>query len=217
MLIGLAGAKHSGKNTCAEFIREYFGGDFDVREWSFAEDLKKSAAASLGIYENGVDFCNELKECGDIHVYFNNNVHFVITGREFLQLYGTEAHRDVFGQSFWVENLLTKIQNNEDGGFGYHGGDYPHFDLITDVRFPNEAQAIKSMGGKIIQIVRESEADGDAHASEKPLDRELVDRVIGNNSTLGALKETIIFAVEEECKDYISDSLKREGKLVPYA
>ena len=53
-----------------------------------------------------------------------------------------------------------------------------HYDIlfVTDVRFPNEADLIKELGGKMIRVTRRTEVydtypNGiDAHASETALD-----------------------------------------------
>jgi hypothetical protein len=39
--------------------------------------------------------------------------------------------------------------------------------VVTDVRFPNEVDAIRALGGKVIRINRGSAELSDGHASEK--------------------------------------------------
>lgn len=220
MIIGIAGAKTSGKNTTANFIREYAESQgYDIHEWSFAEDLKKSAAAALGYKdsETAVDFCNSLKEDHTILLEQNGMLVWKISGREYLQWYGTEAHREIFGTNFWVNNLLQKIYDSEDGELIHGEGETkPRFDLITDVRFPNEVEAIReSCGGKVIQIRRTEVEDGnDTHASEKPLDSDLVDSIIYNNFGLDQLKIAAKSAFRELTKSEINTHLKNK---VPYA
>jgi hypothetical protein len=65
--------------------------------------------------------------------------------------------------------------------------------IITDVRFPNEAQAIKDRGGIIIRIERpggESHCGG-AHASETALDDYDFDIVINNDGTIDELIDKV--------------------------
>jgi hypothetical protein len=223
MIIGIAGAKHSGKNTLAEYISDHFEGDFLVKEWSFAADLKRSAAKALGFEgeHEEVFFCDDLKEAGTITISFDNEKlapnsfeGWSISGREFLQLYGTEAHRDIFGPNFWVNNLFDKIYADEDGQLIHTADTRPRFDLITDVRFPNEADAIRSNDGKVIQIRRTEVERGDSHSSEKPLDTSLIDATIWNDLGLDQFRVTGINTVREICRSYISSSLARK---VPYA
>ena len=65
---------------------------------------------------------------------------------------------------------------------------YPNW-IITDVRFPNEAQAIKEREGLIIRVVRNSVAADkvNLHPSETALDDYKVDQIITNDGTLEEL------------------------------
>lgn len=197
MIIGLAGAKHSGKNTVAKFIDEEFGDKYEVREWSFAEDLKKSAAAAIGggtelDIGDPVAFCDVFKENGFIELSVNHDLFSAawgISGRQFLQLYGTEAHRDIFGDDFWIQNTLDKIANVNTTTVWSE-----RLDIITDVRFPNEAKAIDSdmTDVGVFRIRRpEVENDGDTHASEVPLPDDLIDYTINNVGTLDQLRNEV--------------------------
>lgn len=193
MIIGIAGLKHSGKNTAAKFLAERYEKSFKVREWSFAHDLKVGAARALGVDKNEIEFCDWLKENGTIAIHADDDEKFVnkVTGREYLQLYGTESHREVFGEDFWVDNTLNKIKNPDDGSAWEE-----RLDLITDVRFPNEAIGIKEAGGYILRIDRKEVEVGDGHASEKPLPDDLVDRVVDNNASLDHLEWNVFTAAQ---------------------
>lgn len=63
--------------------------------------------------------------------------------------------------------------------------------IITDVRFPNEAEAIKDRGGFIIRIDRPGVEPVNAHPSETALDNWDFDYRIANASDLVALKQTV--------------------------
>lgn len=202
MIIGLAGAKESGKNTAAKFIAEEFS-EYEIYEHSFAAKLKQSAIAALCGQvlspEDAIIACDELK----IDSTFYGKVfdpsegedyviaEYQFTGREFLQWYGTEAHREIFGQDFWVDQVMDNVPNSVTG-FGTKEEWNNRLDLVTDVRFPNEATAIQDHGGKVFRINRtEVENTGDTHASEKPLDLDLVWAEIDNNGTLDELRHEI--------------------------
>lgn len=188
MIIGIAGLKGSGKNTVAEIVKKNFSDSWHITEWSFAEDLKKSAAHSLGQFDKEIEFCNGLKEKGsEISVKLGSGMWGSISGREFLQFYGTEAHRDIFGQGFWVENLFEKIgtaENVEDYGWKWR------LDLITDTRFENEAEAVRNAGGWNVRVNRPSVESGDTHASEKPLEDKWIDYELDNSGSLQQLEIT---------------------------
>jgi len=202
MIIGLAGVKQSGKNTAAKFISDEFGDEFQIKEWSFAAKLKQSAIAALSgqvlSVEDAVIAADELKTDSEFHGKVFDPAEgedFVIaeyqfSGREFLQWYGTEAHRKVFGDDFWVDQVMKDIPDT--------WGVLPveewngRLDLVTDVRFPNEAIAITEAGGRVFKITRpDVENTGDTHASEKPLDDELCWCDLLNGGSLDHFKELL--------------------------
>lgn len=77
-----------------------------------------------------------------------------LTPRRLLQLLGTECGREIIHPNIWV-NALMKDYVPEKTYMGH--GDYTEYEpswIITDVRFPNEAEAIKSKGGIILRINR---------------------------------------------------------------
>lgn len=209
MIIGLNGFKESGKDTAYQFIEQEFGGDRLVVRRAFADPLKRSVARSLGLLDldtdEAVEFCNKIKETGRINVVWDeigpvSGVQIPkalqITGREFLQWFGTEGHRDVFGYNFWVDHALPEFDDmglKESTVFGTN----PKTDLVifTDCRFPNEAERVKQNGGVVWEILRPDTAS-DGHASEVPLPRELVDAEIDNVAGLEEFRHEVCYAVE---------------------
>ncbi len=84
-----------------------------------------------------------------------------------LQRVGTDVYRNVRGENVWVDALYWTIAEQQ-----------PLVAIITDVRFFNEAQMVKDMGGSIIKCVRRCQ-DGSqfidpsrdkTHRSETELD-----------------------------------------------
>jgi len=170
MLIGLSGTKGSGKDTV--FLRsvamaERMGLPKPER-LAFADPLKESASKLLGIPVEDLD-----KWKNDDP---SSTGHLTILGRPmsirlFLQRYGTEAHRDVFGQDFWIDATLPM-------NFIHQG----RLVFVTDVRFDNEARRVKSVGGLNYSIVARQVDEGDTHASEMGISSKLVDQKIINTS-----------------------------------
>lgn len=105
------------------------------------------------------------------------------TLRQFLQKLGTEAIRDGLHPQAWINALMCDYKpRKKEGGFQrivYHCGhpvdferevEYPNW-LITDCRFPNELEAIKSRGGTCFRIVRpDNPYPKSNHESETALD-----------------------------------------------
>ena len=68
--------------------------------------------------------------------------------------------------------------------------------IITDVRYDNEAQMIKELGGTIIKIVRPDYlSDFDNHESENGIMEKYVDVIIINDSTVENLHKKINLAI----------------------
>ncbi len=190
-VLGLAGDSRAGKDTVGRLIQE-LRPDWIVRCVAFADDLKVSAAAALGyagtraeqiarmdhLKEHGCVVCDPGDESGGQR----------ISGRAYLQLYGTEAHRDVFGPSFWGERLLPR----PDAPFA---GRDDAFDLlvITDVRFAAEVQRVRACGGALWGVQRAGvEQHRTGHSSEAPVE---VDYIIDNAGTLDDLRRSVAVAL----------------------
>ena len=193
MLIGLHGQKRVGKDTVCGFLLEWYEQlGYGVERRSFASSLKVSAARALGLdytVEEAEEWADKFKVHGEIRFgALGHTESGVISGREYLQNYGTQAHREVFGTDFWVDMCLPP-----------HPTELPDDTIVvvTDVRFPNEAQRIRNLGGEVWHIVRpELEQDGDTHASEVPLPSDLVDYVIVNDRSLEDLRDQAIGLVK---------------------
>jgi hypothetical protein len=70
--------------------------------------------------------------------------------------------------------------------------------VVTDVRYRNEAQALKANGFKLVRLTRGAPSDAQAaqHISETELDDFPVDQEIVNNGSMEALHAMIAAAVE---------------------
>lgn len=65
--------------------------------------------------------------------------------RQWLQEEGTERGRDVFGQDCWVRALAARLRLvSEMWGLTKF--------VVTDIRFPNEVEAVKAAGGKVWRV-----------------------------------------------------------------
>jgi hypothetical protein len=63
--------------------------------------------------------------------------------------------------------------------------------VIADVRFPNEAEAIKERGGKVIRINRHNHGAVNTHKSEIAMDNYMFDHVLYNDGTIDDLAENL--------------------------
>lgn len=121
-----------------------------------------------------------------------------MTVRQFLQELGTDACRDHIHPKIWINALFAD----------YPGDKYLRFPnwVITDMRFVDEAEAVKKRGGVTIRIRRQPlESYGyttlnedlspgpivKLHSSETALDDYDFDYVIDNTGTLSDLVEIV--------------------------
>jgi len=117
------------------------------------------------------------------------------TPREIMQFIGTECMR-VVDDNFWVKALFRKIDENE----------YKNV-ILTDVRFPNEAQPIIDRSGYVIKVTSnrdgKTKVHGDDHPSETSMDNyDKVDFHVRNDGSLGDLrdiaKQVVSFLIKSE-------------------
>jgi len=174
ILIGLTGLKWSGKDTFALFLAEH-----GFERFAFADPLKRSAAAALGCTVADLEAHKNnphayVKFVDGASTEFGSPPISAITVREYLQRYGTEAHREVFGDSFWIDLTMSAALK------------HPRT-VITDARFENEQKAVRAEGGVVVRIDREECVVGDAHASEN-IEHGLTDIVVPNDGSLRDLE-----------------------------
>lgn len=101
--------------------------------------------------------------------------------RRLMQVLGTEVGRQGIHPDIWVDTAAHAINERTK-----------RFDpvVITDVRFDDEARAIRQLGGTIIEIRRaDLPPPDDAHASERGIDPELIDAIVDNDGDLDDLLE----------------------------
>ena len=126
----------------------------------------------------------------------------LISVREFLQKLGTDAIRDGLHTNAWVNALMadytpTQVQWADGPIGGYKDGPMPNW-IITDTRFPNEAEAIKKADGIIIRVDRPGVKPINDHPSEIGLDDWDFDYKIANVSDLKALSLSVRMILEKE-------------------
>ena len=81
-----------------------------------------------------------------------------MTPRKLLQLIGTECGREIIHPNVWVNALFSDYKETpryiqKESSVSFYDKEFPNW-IITDVRFPNEAKAIKDKGGIVIRVNR---------------------------------------------------------------
>jgi hypothetical protein len=153
-IIGVVGFIGSGKGTVGDYLVNAHG----FTSASFAHSLKDAAAAIFGWPRDLLEG-NTLESRGWREVpcpYWSSKMGKPITPRWVLQYLGTDVMRDHFIDNIWIWSLEKKLSE-------HHGPT-----VITDVRFPNEIEVIKNLGGKLIWVRRHPEPEWAAMAMADP-------------------------------------------------
>lgn len=111
-----------------------------------------------------------------------------MTVRDFLQKLGTDGLRTGLHENTWVNALMADYEGLYD--IDTDRTTWPKW-IITDTRFPNEAQAIKNAGGIVIRVDRPGCKPINDHPSETGLDNWDFDHRIMNGSDLVSLLFTV--------------------------
>lgn len=160
MIIGLTGYKGSGKTTVSQFLQDEFG----FKPLNFKDGLIQEMKERLP------DVLEMLRQH---HGYPNLDYLFFHKPdimRALMQNYGTEVRRGD-NDLYWVEKWESVAST------------YPNRPIVTDdVRFLNEAEAVKKLGGIIIRVERDDITDGGDHQSETEQNQIKVDFVIRGRS-----------------------------------
>lgn len=179
-LIGLSGYARSGKNAVGRILEN----DYGYRQESFAQALKNVAAEinpQLPEPYKGIIPGATLPLSRFFLRYggWDEVKDEVPAAREFLQRLGV-ACRDQIGPDVWVDALARRLSVHPSARY-----------VITDVRFPNEAEFITNRGGQVWRIERPGTQPVNSHTSETALDDWAFDRTIVNDGSLADLRRSV--------------------------
>lgn len=189
-IYGLLGQKGHGKDSFAQLIqtavqnRAKKGTPFTILH--FADPLKHMACQIFGLT---LPQCNDpqLKEqalpqplaldlylggmCRETGLSIRKAEKIAYTPREVLQYFGTDYVRAV-QSDYWIQVLVRTLRGKRRV-------------LIADCRFPDEAQALRNLGAKLIRITRiDTPTSTDTHASELQGRSIAVDLEIGTRTDI---------------------------------
>lgn len=183
MIIGLTGRAGSGKNTVAARLAAVHG----FMELALADPLYDMASAMLDVHRDRLMDRAVKEEPID---WLGRSP------RELLQLLGTEFGRTILGQNVWIDHLFRRMDRIENAMRSYHRSSGTVDFVVTDVRFENEAAAIRARGGVVWRVVRQ-EADAQAvrHSSEAGVPGSLVTATIQNAGEIADLHAAVDAAI----------------------
>ena len=220
MIVGITGFIGSGKGTVANMFVER-----GCSEDSFAAPLKDLTSSIFGwprhLMEGDTVESRDFRETPDMFWTKKLGVPN-FTPRLALQLLGTEVLRNHFDQDIWLNSLEYRIRKQNLGA---------PCTVVSDARFRNELDLIKSMGGVVIWVQRgelpewfdiASQAHNnvvsrkimqtkyrDVHESEWNWAGYPVDYIIDNNGTLEDLSKQV-----DDIRDWKTGKFKDHLKII---
>lgn len=185
-IVALSGKMRSGKDTIANVLCESFG----YTKIAFANKLRQAVYALDPVISGPEDEYCYLSELDHrSYEYIKENYPEF---RRLLQAMGTEVGRNLFGENFWVDQLVRTVKENPETRY-----------VITDCRFPNEAIAAQdALQGVVIRVVREGNETTGTHPSETALDEWAFPCYILNNGTV----EELVDAVKKTFMRYTNEN-----------
>lgn len=217
-LIAISGKMQSGKNTVASIINKLTNNKYE--EKCFADKLKNIVCLLIGCTREQLEDQEfkekELGEEWTIQKMYDTGIEpmietYQLTPRLLLQLLSTECGREILHPNIWVNALFVDYKvigdNLLEGEIRKVRDEdliYPNW-IITDMRFPNELEAVKDRGGITIRVNRPCEECGvleghkmvahknkpSTHESETALDLAEFDFVIENSGSIEELIEKV--------------------------
>lgn len=207
MIIGLSGLIGSGKNTAADYLKRSHG----FTQLAFADSLKDAVGNIFRwprhLLEGDTDESRIFRET--IDAWWSRRLGIKnFTPRYALQHIGTDVFRQHFSDSIWILSVESKIADLQGHGYSV---------VVTDVRFPNEMSALRSLGARSLlispvqkpawyEVARGLPSDNltqgmqdlypSVHASEYAWVQEQFDAEIVNSGTINDLYDR----VEEQLK-----------------
>lgn len=188
-LAGTTGFKRSGKDTTGDHMQDEHG----YISLSLAGNLKKACGAVFTFSD--AQLYGDQKEVIDPR--------WKHTPREILQKVGTELFRerlaelcDHIDNDIWIKSLEIKMMDM----YRQDPVNNNKF-IITDVRFDNEAEFIKRLGGVMIRVNRFDYTDEEVskmHKSERSIPLMDVDYDIDNRGTLDDLYRKVDEIIEND-------------------
>lgn len=182
LIVGINGLAQHGKNTTADFLKDYLATrGYSCELIAFADPIKEICK-----YVFDMTYEDLNTSAGKKRVI---PTAYGLTSRQVMQKLGTEAFRDVFSYDIWTDFLARSAMKSEADVIA-----------IPDMRFDNEIDFVKALtrthgfAEATLKIYNPNvSAQAPAHLSEKSQPDEKFDDVILNDGTLGELQ----WAVEQ--------------------
>lgn len=201
-IIGLCGYAGAGKDTAADamlLVANRFA-NAEAARFAFADpmrDMLRALGVPLACMSDRILKERPIPGLGRSY-------------RQLAQTLGTEWGRVCHGEDFWVKALAKRVDESS-----------ARIILISDVRFPNEAEWIKSTGGCLARVNRPGVIDVTPHVSEAHVDGFKPDYELNNLGSLLTLQwnsaQLLCRIMSEHSPVFVraAIALREEPKLLP--
>jgi len=167
-VIALTGLKGCGKDTVGIFMKELYGED--VETIAFADPIKAQIIHIFNL--NGTEAYDAFKRC-DLS-YTANEATYAVPGRHVVREVGMLMRS--YCKSQFVEYVRKQIESKPNKIW-----------VITDLRFDNEFEMVKSLSGIVVKVANNRLSNTDEHITEKGFNDNVIDYVIPNHGTKNML------------------------------
>lgn len=168
-IIGLCGVAQAGKDSTANVLKGY-----GFKRVAFADPIRDAL------------WTLNPRIIGDLRVQdLVNTLGWDVCKvqypeiRRLLQVLGTEVAREQWRDDFWINLAFENMAKDNDNY------------VITDVRFPNEVEALRNQGAHIWKVVRPGYGPVNGHASDSYIDSIEADATIYNHGDLDDLDRIV--------------------------
>lgn len=209
MLIGLHGVAQSGKDTAGQVLQK-----IGFKRVGFADKLREDLYRLNPLVKLPVSLIGEWLEKFDAELDVDVEEHYTATDdfseevfavmrladlvnaigwdeakrapevRELMQRRGDEAGRQLYGETFWIDQGFEEMGTPQAGYF-------------SDVRYDNEAERINAAGGFVIEIIRPGFEPVNGHASDSGINPELIKVTVSNDGTIEELHKKVLTVIGE--------------------
>lgn len=161
IIVGLGSRKGVGKDFCADYLVKHH----NFYRVAFADPLKDLLGVVFGFDHEQLYGTRKEEVCD----------YWKVSPRWLCQKIGTQLFREALGDLAAKEGLWTPEESNQiwiraakrkilQVPPSYNGV------VVSDVRFKNELDCVKDMGGHVVQVTRPGIDMSSTHASEAELD-----------------------------------------------
>ena len=203
-IIGLAGPAGCGKDTVAQLLATHLG----FSHLAFADALRAEIIDAYGIDASALtrrdtkekesnalslERCQSISFVGALVMQAKKDnplcdvAEFMESPRSprlIMQWWGTDYRRQHSDERYWTRILTSRIHTQQQGQQWRH--------VISDVRFKNEADAIRALGGVIWQVKRPGLQAGTGHVSEIDGSQLEPDAIINNRHDIRHLQAVVM-------------------------